>query len=159
MEERQGQTRKKDEGWPIKWKRKNPRTKSQKLASLAFEICFQGFFLFHFIGHLSLPFWGWVAPLLLVSSFPSLLFNSFSHDLQPLLYRPCTWHMMWNDSWEVLPSPPLYSTPVKCSSGLKICAEGVGSGVIRATSIWTEAIPYNHCTEVERGHSLKLTFK
>ena len=29
---------KRTKGWPIKWKRKNPRKKSQKLASLAFEI-------------------------------------------------------------------------------------------------------------------------
>ena len=28
---------------------------------------------------------------------------------------------------------PLSPPPVKCSSGLKMCAEGVGSGVIRAT--------------------------
>ena len=35
----------------------------------------------------------------------------------------------------------------------------VRSGVIMATSIWTEAIPYNYCTGVERGHSLKFTFK
>ena len=29
-----------------------------------------------------------------------------------------------------------------------MCAEGVGSGVIRATRVWTEAIPSNHCIGV-----------
>ena len=53
----------------------------------------------------------------------------------------------------------LSPNPVKCSSGLKISAEGVGSGVIRATNIWTDAIPYNHHTGVEWGHSLKFAFK
>ena len=56
------------------WKRKNPRKKSQKLASLAFEIVFRGFFLFHFIGHLSLPFFRFDLP-----SLPWFFLSLFIH--------------------------------------------------------------------------------
>ena len=55
---------KRTKGWPIEWKRKNPRKKSQKLASLAFEIFVRGFSLFHFLGHLSLPFFRFGHPSL-----------------------------------------------------------------------------------------------
>ena len=64
---------------------------------------FSEVFLFHFLGHLSLPFSDSVIPLFLGSSFPSSFFTSFLCDLQPLPSRPCPWHMIWNDSFYHLP--------------------------------------------------------
>ena len=152
------ESEKRTKGWPIKWKRKSPRKKSQKLASLAFEIFSEGFSfstllvispslfpgltfsLFHgssfpsfffiplfplfydpsFPSLLFMPFFPLFHgssfpssmfissfPLFLGSSFPSLFITSFLYDLQPLPSRPCPRHMIWNDSWKVLPSTPL----------------------------------------------------
>ena len=43
------------QGWPIKWKRKDLGKISKNSLRSLFDI-FPRFFLFHFIGHLSLPF-------------------------------------------------------------------------------------------------------
>ena len=116
----------------------------------------RGFFLFNFIGHISILFSG-------LPSFSSLIlpFPLYCSPLCFMIFRPCypgavpgTWFGMILDRFYRFPLSP---HPVKCSSGLQICAEGVGSRVIRATIIWTEAIPYNYWTGVERGHSLKFT--
>ena len=85
---------KRTKGWQIKWKRKNPRKKTQKRAKRAFEICFEGFSfstslvispslfsdltfpLFHgsfFPSLVSIPLF----PLFHDPSFPSLLFIPF----------------------------------------------------------------------------------
>ena len=97
------------------------------------------------------------------SSLSSLVlpFPLYCSPLSFMIFRPCfpgpvpgTWCGMILDRFYHFPLSP---HPVKCSSGLQICAEGVGSRVIRATIIWTEAIPYNYWTGVERGHSLKFT--
>ena len=93
-----------------KVEKEKPSEKISKASEASFWDFFRGLFLFHFIGHPFVLFSGSVVPLFIGSSFPSLLFTSFLHDLQPLLSRPCPWHMMRNDSWEVLPSPHL-STP------------------------------------------------
>ena len=67
-----------------------------------------------------------IVPLFLGSYFSSLFFTSFLYDLQPLPSRPCAWHMMWNYSWEVLPSLPLSKPSQVFKWSQNICR---GSGV------------------------------
>ena len=85
---------KRTKGWPIKWKRKSPRKKSQKLASLAFEIFSEGFSFSTLLVISPSLFSGLTFPLFHGSSFPSVFFKPFIYDLQPLPSRPCPWHIM-----------------------------------------------------------------
>ena len=75
---------KRTKGWPIKWKRKNPRNKSQKLASLAFEIFSEGFSFSTSLVISPSLFSGLTFPLFHGSSFPSLVFI----PLFPLFHDP-----------------------------------------------------------------------
>ena len=74
------------------------RKNKKKRAKRAFEIFFEGFSFSTLSATPSSFFSDSIVPLFLGSSFSSLLFSSLFHDLQPLLSRPCAWHMMWNDS-------------------------------------------------------------
>ena len=65
---------KRTKGWPIKWKRKNPRKKSQKRAKRAFEISFEGFSFSTLLVISPSLFSGLTFPLFHGSSFPSLFF-------------------------------------------------------------------------------------
>ena len=111
-------------------------------------------------------YWSSLPPFFQIRSSLSylvLLFPLYYSPLSCMIFSPCrpgpilgTWCGMVLERFY---HHSLSPHPVKCSSGLKICADGVGSRVIRATIIWTEAIPYNYWTGVERGHSLKFTLK
>ena len=68
---------KRTKGWPIKRKRKSPRKKSQKLASLAFEIFSEGFSFSTLLVISPSLFSDSIIPLFLGSSFPSLFITSF----------------------------------------------------------------------------------
>ena len=55
-------------------------------------------------------------PLSHGSPFPSSLFKPFFYDLQHWPSRPCPWHIMRNDAYEILPPPPIPPPLVRCSS-------------------------------------------
>ena len=84
MEERKGQTWKKDEGWPIKWKRKNPRKNLKSERSELLRFFSEGFSVSTLLVISPSLFPGLTFPLFHGSSFPSLFFI----PLFPLFYDP-----------------------------------------------------------------------
>ena len=74
MEERKGQTWKKDEGVANKVEKEKPSEKISKARFARFWDFFRGLFLFHFIGHLSLPFFRFDHP-----SLPWFFLSLFIH--------------------------------------------------------------------------------
>ena len=67
------ESEKRTKGWPIKWKRKN-LGKITKSSLRSLFVIFPKLFLFHFIGHLSLPFFRFDHP-----SLPWFFLSLFIH--------------------------------------------------------------------------------
>ena len=81
------ESEKRTKGWPIKWKRKNLEKMSKSSLRSLLDI-FSRFFLFHFIGHLSLPFFR--------SDHPSLTWFFFPLFILRMMLL-CDIVMLWMD--------------------------------------------------------------